>query len=61
VSKEEELLIFHKFYRARNASNKSGAGLGLYISKYLIEKMSGEVEGEKLAEGFIIRLKLRIV
>jgi signal transduction histidine kinase len=61
VSKEEELLIFHKFYRARNASNKSGAGLGLYISKYLIEKMSGEIEGEKLAEGFVIRLKLRIV
>ncbi len=60
VSKEEEKLIFHKFYRASNASNKSGTGLGLYISKYLMEKMLGGIECEKSTEGFAIKIRLRI-
>lgn len=60
VSEEEKTLIFNKFYRAKNSEGKSGAGLGLYISKYLMNKMSGDIEGENMEDGFIIRIKLLI-
>ena len=35
--------IFDKFYRGRNAENEQGSGLGLYIVRYLTEKMNGKV------------------
>lgn len=35
--------IFHKFYRGKNAGSEQGSGLGLYIVKYLMEKMNGSV------------------
>ncbi|MDF2684876.1 MAG: hypothetical protein K0S55_57, partial [Clostridia bacterium] len=34
--------------------------LGLYISKYLMNKMSGEIDCENTDDGFILRLKLLI-
>lgn len=43
--------IFDKFYRGKNASNEQGAGLGLYIVKYLTEAQNGEVSLKNLAEG----------
>ncbi|MBP5446059.1 MAG: HAMP domain-containing histidine kinase [Acholeplasmatales bacterium] len=38
--------IFEKFYRGKNSKEKQGTGLGLYIVKYMIEKMNGIVELE---------------
>lgn len=35
--------IFDKFYRGKNAGKEQGSGLGLYIVKYLAEKMGGTV------------------
>lgn len=35
--------IFDKFYRGKNADQEQGSGLGLYIVKYLAEKMGGTV------------------
>lgn len=35
--------IFDKFYRGKNVENEQGSGLGLYIVKYLAEKMGGSV------------------
>lgn len=58
VSEDERPLLCHKFYRAENAANKSGAGLGLYISKYLIDKMSGEIDCENVEDGFVTKIKL---
>lgn len=60
VSREEKALIFNKYYRAKNAEGKSGAGLGLYISNYLMDKMSGEIDCDNLEDGFTVRLKLLI-
>ena len=36
--------IFEKFYRGKNSKGKNGTGLGLYIVKYMIEKMHGKIE-----------------
>lgn len=60
VSSEEIPLLFHKFYRAKNAEGKSGTGLGLYISKYLMNKMSGDIRCENRGDGFAVILKLLI-
>ncbi|MEE0266269.1 MAG: sensor histidine kinase, partial [Acutalibacteraceae bacterium] len=35
--------IFDKFYRGKNVESEQGSGLGLYIVKYLVEKMNGSV------------------
>jgi len=35
--------IFDKFYRGRNCGDEQGSGIGLYIVKYLTEKMNGKV------------------
>ena len=56
----ETPLLFNKFYRAKNSVGKSGAGLGLYISKYLISKMSGDIRCQNVQDGFVIILKLLI-
>lgn len=54
---EEELpLILNKFYRGKNADFKGGYGLGLYISKYLMEAMGGGLFCENCAGGFAVKV-----
>ena len=35
--------IFDKFYRGKNCGKEQGSGLGLYIVKYVVEKMGGKI------------------
>lgn len=60
VPEEERALLCNKFYRASNSVGKSGSGLGLYISKYLMNKMSGDLECENRQDGFAVILRLRV-
>ena len=60
VPKDELPLLFNKFYRGKNSDKKSGYGLGLYISKFLIEQMYGYIRCENCFEGFTIRLAFRL-
>ncbi|HKL79189.1 MAG TPA: HAMP domain-containing sensor histidine kinase [Mobilitalea sp.] len=60
VSEDENPLLFNKFYRAENANGKSGSGLGLYISKYLVTQMKGTITSETTPEGFSVILQLLI-
>jgi signal transduction histidine kinase len=51
IPKDEQSNLFHKFYRAKsNAAAVSGTGLGLYVSRLLIEKFSGKI-GMESVEG----------
>lgn len=43
IPDEDMPFIFDKFYRGKNCGNEQGSGLGLYIVKYLTEKMHGKV------------------
>lgn len=43
IPDEDVPFIFDKFYRGKNCGNEQGSGLGLYIVKYIAEKMGGKV------------------
>lgn len=62
VEPEELELICTQFYRGENAKamQKEGEGMGLYIAKLLMEKMNGGLEALNRANGFTIRLWIRL-
>lgn len=59
--KEEELpLLKDKYRRGSNASDKDGAGLGLYLADYFVEKMDGKLGLKNLEKGFEVSVYLRM-
>ena len=59
---EEELpFIFDKFYRGSRIGRENGAGLGLYIVKYIVTRSGGEVFAENLSDGFRIKIILPVI
>ncbi|MBQ5320228.1 MAG: HAMP domain-containing histidine kinase [Oscillospiraceae bacterium] len=46
------LHIFDSFWRGANAENQKGSGLGLYICRQLMHKMSGDIFAE-IKDGFM--------
>ena len=59
--KEEELpLIREKYKRGSNANDKDGAGLGLYLTGYFMDKMDGKLGLKNLDKGFEVSVYLRI-
>lgn len=60
VPEEEIPLIFNKYYRSKKNNNIEGAGLGLYLAKYLVEKMDGSIEASNESDGFVVSILLRL-
>jgi len=60
VPDDELPLLTSKFYRGKNADEKNGYGLGLYISNTLLMQMSGELRLENRQDGFAVRIMLRL-
>ena len=58
IPEEEIPFIFDKFYRGSRIEKENGAGLGLYIVKYVVTQSGGEVYAENLSDGFQIRIIL---
>lgn len=52
--------IFDKFYRGSNCGDEQGSGLGLFIVKYIAEKMGGTVVLQNHAEGLEVKLILPV-
>lgn len=61
VAQEEVPMLFGKFYRGTNSGAQNGAGLGLYISKYLVERMGGAIRCQSTADGFSVFVELAAV
>ena len=58
---EEELpLITQKFYRGKDAQEKQGYGLGLYLVKWYMEKQGGGMEYHN-EHGFVVELLVKKV
>lgn len=57
---EELPLLFTKYFRGKVAEGKNGYGLGLFISRYLIERMGGRLECENAHPGFAAKVWLRL-
>jgi len=60
VTEEDLPLIFNKFYRGKNTENVSGQGLGLHISKYFMEQMQGDLQGENRPDGFAMKVMVKL-
>lgn len=58
IPDEEIPFIFDKFYRGSGIGKENGAGLGLYIVKYVITQSGGQVYAENLSDGFQIKIIL---
>ena len=58
--KQEELInLFDSFYRGSNVGSADGSGLGLYISRQLMQKMDGEVFAEIKEDDFCATIVVR--
>lgn len=44
VEPQDMPFLFDKFYRGQNVSDVPGSGLGLYIVKYIMNRMNGRIE-----------------
>lgn len=61
ISKDDQKHLFESFYRARNAQNIQGTGLGLHIVKRYSELLNGSIALEsKIGEGTNAILKLSL-
>lgn len=58
---EDMPFIYCKFYRGKNCGTEQGSGLGLYIVKYIIEKMQGEILICNKQEGLSVSVRLPAV
>lgn len=51
-------LLCEKFFRGSNTNGKTGSGIGLYISKYFMNKMNGNLEVQQNKDGFMVLLTI---
>lgn len=60
--KEEEIpLLKEKYRRGSNTDEKDGAGLGLYLANYFMEKMDGQLALRNAEPGFEVSVYIRCV
>lgn len=60
IPDEDMPFVFDKFYRGHNHGSQQGSGLGLYIVKYLMTQMDGDIVLENRADGLLAKLVLPV-
>ena len=58
IPDEDMPFIFDKFYRGHNKGSQQGSGLGLYIVKYLMTQMDGDIVLQNTSDGLLAKLML---
>jgi PAS domain S-box-containing protein len=64
IRAEDRDRIFDRFYQAHSGHYAAGMGLGLYISRQIVEQHGGSISAEQPAEGgtrFVVMIPLRSV
>ncbi len=61
IADEDMPFVFDKFYRGKNTEGKDGAGLGLYIVKYVAEQMDGSVTLVNRYPGVEVKIKFPLI
>lgn len=61
IPDENMPFIFDKFYRGNNCGSEQGSGLGLYIVKYIAEKMGGNVILQNHDVGLEVKIILPVL
>ncbi|MCL2426845.1 MAG: HAMP domain-containing histidine kinase [Oscillospiraceae bacterium] len=60
VSSDELPHLFDKFYRGGNREKVSGQGLGLYISRYFMKQMQGDIVCNNYDDGFAVKVFIKL-
>lgn len=60
LAPEDVPFIFDKFYRGKNAHSEYGSGLGLYIVRYIAEKLGGRAFAQRTSDGLKIFVGFRL-
>jgi signal transduction histidine kinase len=61
IPKEDQAHLFSRFFRAQNATNVQGTGLGLNIVKKYVELLNGEIEfSSELNKGSVFTVNIPI-
>ncbi|MBR6365959.1 MAG: HAMP domain-containing histidine kinase [Lachnospiraceae bacterium] len=60
VPEEELPLLTEKYRRGSNATDQDGAGLGLYLTEYFLEKMDGQLGLKNAEPGLEVSVYLRL-
>lgn len=60
IPDEDLPFIFDKFYRGHNHGGQQGSGLGLYIVKYLMTQMNGDILLSNQPDGLLAKLVLPV-
>ncbi len=60
IPDEDLPFIFDKFYRGHNHGGQPGSGLGLYIVKYLMTQMNGDILLSNRPDGLLAKLVLPV-
>ncbi|MGC6767932.1 sensor histidine kinase [Enterococcus sp. LJL51] len=55
---DEMRLIFQKYYRGENAGDMSGAGIGLHLTKLILERQGGYILAKETSEETVFSLFL---
>lgn len=61
MDKEEVKLLFNRFYMGDASRNNNGSGLGLTITKLLVETMGGKIKAEIIDGWIIFKVKFTIM
>lgn len=60
VADEDLTRLFDKFYRGGNKDKVGGQGLGLFISKYFMTQMHGDILCENRQGGFAVKVFVKL-